>query len=194
MKWVEKINAAKNLRLLRRVEGRMGWRWPFLNLGEPTLELCLYMNPWEQHVWFHRSSFDVSVHAFLPILLNLLVEKASSYVGYNLYYFHRSLMEPWASKSFPLGLCSPTFLSLQSSSNSPFIPFLPHRCEEHKNSENCERPSSTTSPAFHPKYISTLTAEMSKYSFTICPLLRCKVSNCAWTSTHIPHRPRCPSR
>lgn len=30
------------------------------------------------HLWFHHLSFDVSVHGFLPILLNLFVEKAFS--------------------------------------------------------------------------------------------------------------------
>lgn len=34
-------------------------------------------------LWFHCSSFYISVHVFVffPILLNLLVEKASSYWG-----------------------------------------------------------------------------------------------------------------
>lgn len=98
----------------------------------------------------------------------------------------------WLSESLPLGLCSPTFLPLQSSSNSPFLPSLPHSCEEHKDSEHCERPSSTTSFASNPKYISMLTAEMSKYSFTTCPLLWVKVSNGAWTSMHTPAQTMLP--
>lgn len=85
-------------------------------------------------------------------------------------------MGPSASESVPLSLCSPTFLLLQSSRNSPFLPFLLHSCEEHKHSEHCERPSSTTSLASNPKYISTLTASVSKHSFTVSPLLRGEVS------------------
>lgn len=39
-----------------------------------------------------------------------------------------------------------------------------------------------------------LTAEMSKYSFTTCPLLWGKVSNGAWTSVHTPAQTMLPKQ
>lgn len=157
-----------------------------LPVHEPKGTVCL---------WFHRSSFDIFARGFFPILFNLLVEKAFILMQSVISIISAgSPMGPLAIESVPLGLCAPTSFFLKSSSNSPFLPFLPHTCEKQKHSRYRKQPPFITSLASNPKYISMLTVEMSKCSFTISPSYKVKylmVLEVACTSLH---RPRCPSR
>lgn len=137
--------------------------------------------PMEQHACgFTAQAFSsLCMCFFFPSCLPYQLKRHPPTGGYNLYYFHRSLMGPQANESVPLGLCSLNCVPCQRSSKNPFLPFLPHGCEEHRHSEHSEQPLSTTSLASNANYISMLTVETPKYSYTIGPLLQGKVSNSA---------------